>query len=159
MTAIALSEDVAHLAALARKLCGNGPDADDLVQDTLERALRASPSYTEQGKRLGWLARILRNRFIDAQRAARAPASEDVDDLPAPEPEPVAAPCWDRLTPAHLTAAVAQLDEPFRRVYELHLAGWSYAQIAGELALPVNTVGTRLVRARGKLKQILSREL
>ena len=154
---LALAQDVVALGSLARKLCGNQPDADDLVQDTIERALRAAPDYAETGKRLAWLATILRNRFIDARRTSRAITSDDVDQLPAPEPEPVHVAGWDHLTHEDVAGAVAQLEEPFRRVYELHVEGMSYVQIARELGIPTSTVGTRLVRARHKLKEMLTR--
>src|SRR5437870_13407796 len=117
MLAMALSDDVPVLAALARRLCGNSFDADDLVQDTLERALRARGRYIEEGNRRGWLAVILRNRFRDRCRVARRQAepSDTLDDIAmpaAPEPAP-----WERITDAELEAALAQLGGPFRPVH------------------------------------------
>jgi RNA polymerase sigma-70 factor, ECF subfamily len=155
MMTMALTDDVSALAALARRLCGNAPDADDLVQDTLERALRARGKYIEQGNLRGWLATILKNQFRDRYKAARRQArpSDALDEIAMPEkPEPEA---WQRITPEQLDQAMARLEPAFRQVYELHARGWSYAEIARELDISINTVGTRLLRARAKLKAIL----
>ena len=52
--------------------------------------------------------------------------------------------------------AVARLPEEFRSVYQMHaIDGRSYSEIALKLALPKNTVGTRLIRARRKLRDLL----
>jgi RNA polymerase sigma-70 factor (ECF subfamily) len=155
MLTMALVDDVASLAVLARRLCGNAADAEDLVQDTLERALRARGRYDEQGNRFGWLATILRNRFRDGYRASRRRAvpCDGIDQLAMPEPvEPSA---WERVTDAQLDGALAQLEPGFRNVYELYARGFAYAEIARELGISINTVGTRLLRARAKLKTIL----
>lgn len=151
----ALQADVPALSAIARRLCGNPFDADDLVQDTIERALRAGHRYAEQGNRRGWLTTILRNRFRDHCRLARARALPvgELDDLAAPDA--AAAAPWEHLTVAHVEAALEQLPARFRRVYELHASGLSYAEIARELGISINTVGTRLVRARNRLRVIL----
>ena len=148
--------DVSALAVLARRLCGNAPDADDLVQDTLERALRARGNYVEQGQRRGWLAAILKNRFRDRYRASRRQAqpSDQLDEIAAPEEPELET--WQRVTPEQLDNALAALDPTFRRVYELHARGLAYADIARELGIGINTVGTRLLRARTKLKAILN---
>jgi RNA polymerase sigma-70 factor (ECF subfamily) len=152
---MALTDDVSALAVLARRLCGNRADADDLVQDTLERAIRARGRYLETGNRFGWLAVILRNRFRDHYRAVRrhAEPSDALDQIATPD-APTPAP-WERITEAELCAALAELDPPFRQVYELHARGWAYAEIATELGVSINTVGTRLLRARAKLRAIL----
>jgi RNA polymerase sigma-70 factor (ECF subfamily) len=152
----ALSTDVPTLSAIARRLCGNSFDADDLVQDTIERALRASDRYAEQGARRGWLATILRNRFRDRCRVMRAQPSpsDQLDHIAAPEPAAPAA--WEDLTATHVAEALVLVPAPFRRVYELHANGMSYADIARELGISINTVGTRLARARSKLKVILN---
>jgi RNA polymerase sigma-70 factor (ECF subfamily) len=152
----ALQTDMHVLSAIAHRLCGNRHDADDLVQDTIERALRAGDSYTEHGTRIGWLATILRNRFRDHHRTARRHGIMigDVERQAAPEP---AAPVgWEHITAAQVAQAIALLPAPFRRVYELHANGHAYTAISNELGIPVNTVGTRLARARCKLKVLLN---
>ncbi len=156
MFTMALTDDVSALAVLARRLCGNTSDADDLVQDTLERALRARGKYIEQGNRRGWLAVILRNRFRDRYRASRRQAqpSDEIDDIATPE-QPEAAP-WEAITPEQVDAALVELDPRYRRVYELYTRGRAYSEIAEELGISINTVGTRLLRARAKLKAILN---
>jgi len=123
MSRLALAEafhaDVPTLAAIARRLCGNAFDADDLVQDTLERALRAGDRYAEQGNRRGWLATILRNRFRDRCRAQRVQptSSDELDQVATPEAvEPAA---WEHITAAQVGEALARLEPPFRAVYEL----------------------------------------
>jgi RNA polymerase sigma-70 factor, ECF subfamily len=152
----ALEADMPTLSTLARRLCGNPHDADDLVQDTIERALRAGERYAEQGARIGWLATILRNRFRDRCRTVRRHATPtgEVDQHAAPEP--VAPAAWEHITATQVAEAIALLPRPFRRVYELHAMGLAYTDIARELDIPVNTVGTRLARARAKLKVILN---
>ena len=158
MTTLVL-EDVSALATLARRLCGNTFDADDLVQDTIERALKAAHRYDDQGNRRGYLATILRNRFLDRCRSARRRprCSDEIDLVPAPE----AAPCetWEHFTGAQISDALAQLPPAFRQVYDLHVRGWAYADIARELGISINTVGTRLLRARRKLKAILETQI
>ncbi|MEO7096966.1 MAG: RNA polymerase sigma factor [Polyangiales bacterium] len=155
MFTMALTDDVSALAIIARRLCGNSSDADDLVQDTLERALRARGKYIEQGNRRGWLAVILRNQFRDRYRSSRRRATDhEVDDIATPvEPE---APAWASITSEQIGVALAELDPRYRAVYELYARGWAYAEIARELDISINTVGTRLLRARAKLKAILN---
>jgi RNA polymerase sigma-70 factor (ECF subfamily) len=154
----AIREHEAALTAIARRLCGNQADADDLVQETYERALKAWDRYSDRGNLRSWLAAILNNRFIDRCREARrAPMTEEIDDLPAPDP--VAPPAWAHVTPEAIQAALARIGDTFRSVYELHVAGKSYDDIAAELGIPKNTVGTRLIRARRKLKELLLEDL
>lgn len=156
MWTMAFTDDVSALAVLARRLCGNAADADDLVQDTLERALRARGTYIEQGNRRGWLAVILRNRFRDWYRTGRRQAqpSDEMDEIATPE-EPARA-AWENITSEQIDEALATLAPRYRRVYELYTHGWTYAEIATELEISINTVGTRLLRARAKLKAILN---
>jgi RNA polymerase sigma-70 factor (ECF subfamily) len=152
----AVREHEAALTAIARRLCGNQADADDLVQETYERALKAWDRYSDRGNLRSWLAAILNNRFIDRCREARrAPRTEEIDDRALPAPEPVAPPAWANVTPEAVQAALAEIGSTFRSVYELHVAGKSYDEIATELGIPKSTVGTRLIRARRKLKALL----
>jgi RNA polymerase sigma-70 factor (ECF subfamily) len=136
--------------------------ADDLVQDTLERALLHRAQLRPQSNLRSWLLTILRNLAVDrSRRQRRLPALESIGphcDLPATtEPSP---PQWTEITPIALREAVAQLETPFRQVFEMrHFGGCSYSEIAAALGLRRATVGTRLHRARQKLKAILERRL
>jgi RNA polymerase sigma-70 factor (ECF subfamily) len=155
---MAREHEPALFAAAMRLTGGDRADAQDLVQDTFERALahwdRLAPGSNERG----WLVTVLHNRFIDqCRRRRRGPAAQPIDaeaNLPAPEPTP--AQRWDAITPEHLARAIAQLDDEFRAAYELkELQGKSYDEIARALGIPKATVGTRILRARRKLRALL----
>jgi len=150
-----------ELTILAEHLSSGKADARDLVQDTFERALRAWDRLPPDSNVRGWLITILHNLFIDrCRRARRAPTMPIPDELQAPPAEEVSVPAWANVTPDQLRAALSQLDDEFRRAYQLHaLEGRSYRQIADELAIPLSTVGTRLLRARRKLRLILLRSM
>ena len=156
----AVREHEALLTGIARRLCGNEADAADLVHDTYERALRAWDRYSDRGNLRSWMVAILNNLFIDrCRKTRRTPRTQAIDDLELPAPEPATAPVWSRVTAQQIDAALATLGPEFRRVYELHVRGRSYDEIAAELNIAKPTVGTRLIRARKKLKEALLRDL
>jgi RNA polymerase sigma-70 factor, ECF subfamily len=157
---VAVREHDAMLRGLARRLCGNASDADDLVHDAYERALRAWGRYIDQGNLRGWLAAIINNVFLDrCRKLKRTPRSEPIEDVEVATQEPAAPPRWAEVSCAAVAAALADLGPEFRLVYELHSDGHSYDQIAAELGIARATVGTRLLRARRKLKEVLERQL
>ena len=158
--AAAIREHDALLRGLARKLCGNSSDADDLVHDAYERALRAWGRYVDRGNLRAWLAAILHNVFIDrCRKVKRTPRSEHIDQLELAASEPAAPPRWAQVSNDSVAEALAELGPDFRRVYDLHALGRSYDEIAAELGIARATVGTRLIRARRRLKEALLREL
>jgi RNA polymerase sigma-70 factor, ECF subfamily len=146
----------APLYGLALRLCGNTADAADLVQDTFERAFRSYGQLPSGANERAWAAAILHNRFIDGcRRKKRTPIHEQVEDL-ALDPEPPA-PAWLDITPEQVQAALAKIGDEFRVVYELATSqNRSYKEIAAQLRLPAATVGTRLIRARRKLRRLLT---
>jgi len=156
----AVHEHEALLTGIARRLCGNDADAADLVHDTYERALRAWGRYADRGNLRSWMVAILNNLFIDrCRKTRRTPKTEALEDLELAAPETSAPPAWSSVTEQQVTAALGTLSAEFRRVYELHAGGRSYDQIATELNIAKATVGTRLIRARRKLKDALLREI
>jgi RNA polymerase sigma-70 factor (ECF subfamily) len=151
----------AVVLALARKLCRSHFDADDLTQDVFERALRHLHRLTPGTSERAWLCTITRNLFIDRVRRRRTmPQTGDgqADEAPAPvadEPPPP----WRTLELEQLRRAVDRLGHKLREVYVMHaFEGIDYTTIAARLAIPKATVGTRLMLARQKLKQLLLAE-
>src|SRR3954465_12294934 len=145
------------LFALAMRLARTQSDAWDLVQDTYERALRGRASFQPGTNLRLWLMTIMYNLFLDrCRKQTREPRVIAIDegDIPNPDadlPEP-----WESITSEQVHAAVADLEGPFREVYELRLiSNCSYDEIADKLTIPRSTVGTRLLRARQKLKSRL----
>jgi RNA polymerase sigma-70 factor (ECF subfamily) len=153
-------EHDAVLRGLARRLCGNSADADDLVHDAYERALRAWGRYVDQGNLRSWLVAILHNLFLDrCRKHKRAPRNEQLEQHDVVASEPVPPPRWAQVSNDAVTEALAELGPEFRRVYDLHAQGRSYDEIAAMLGIARATVGTRLLRARRQLKAALLREL
>jgi RNA polymerase sigma-70 factor (ECF subfamily) len=148
------------LTAFALKLCGDPSDARDLVQDTFERALRAGASQQPRTNERAWLFTILHHLFIDRyRRQARGPRHTSIDDVDIAAVEPAAPPAWARVSVEEVKAALEELDPDFREVYRMHaIDGLGYAEIAERLGAPVSTVGTRIMRARRKLRALLMKQ-
>ena len=150
-----------HLRALALRLCGRPDEADDLVQEVAARALRHVRALPPGANLKAWMRRVLRNLFIDAWRRRVRDAVEPMDDLdalPANE-DREAPPRWAALDMSELREAMSSLSPAFRSVYELHAEGHDYDTIAARLGVRKATVGTRLHRARHKLRRILEPRL
>jgi len=142
-----------RLRRFAVSLTGNATDADDLVQDTIERALRSLHRW-EQGTRLdSWMFRIAQNLWIDAMRArkVRASVAADPDDAENVAVDGVRD-NEARLTYAATCRALQELPEEQRTVVALVLIdGMSYRDAADVLNVPIGTVTSRLARAREAL--------
>jgi RNA polymerase sigma-70 factor, ECF subfamily len=153
-------EDAAPvLIRIAQRLCGNSSDAHDLLQDTIERAIRQGLPPDVQNPR-AWLATIMHNLFVDRSRiTARTPVHEplgevhdNVTPLSVDSPEPA----WSHLTIEDVRAVLEVIDRPFREVYVMHtFDGRSYEEIAVQLKISRVTVGTRLTRTRKLLRKEL----
>lgn len=152
-----LAEIVAILPRLRRfalSVTGNRSDADDLVQDTVERALRHLKQW-QSGTRLdSWMFRIAQNLFIDARRAAKRKRRVLVD---TGGEMPEAGVDGARAAEAHVTwmqtcAALGTLPEDQRSAVALVLIdGMSYRDASEVLGIPIGTLTSRLARARDAL--------
>ena len=152
-------EDESVLYARAIRLLRNQSDAWDLVQDTFERALRGYPRFQQGSNLRVWLMTIMQHLFIDrCRKQSREPVAEPIDEEQMATQEPASATSagWEQITDEQVADALAQLESPFREVYQLRLLdNCSYDEIAERLLIPRATVGTRLMRARKKLKETL----
>lgn len=150
-----LLTETERLRPLARALA-HGGDADDLIQATVEVAMRARPA--DDRKLQPWLTRVLRNVARmrargEVRRRARELQAEGAEgSLP---PDAVVARAEQRRA---VVDAVLRLPEPARRTVLLrYLEGWSCARIARDEGVAAATVRARLKRALDAVRDDLAR--
>lgn len=158
-------EHIDALYGFAMTLTRNQAEAEDLVQETYLRAVRAFGRLMPDSNLKGWLFAIMRNAWLNQLRHARSgpqfvelDAEEDdrarwLDSL-ANDPHVV---YLRNLEREEVRAAIESLPRPHREIVVLRdIEGFSYQQIASILGCPAGTVMSRLGRAREKLRQLLS---
>lgn len=154
------------LFGAAMKLTKDRDEANDLVQETMLRALRFWGSF-EQGTNLkAWLLTILRNTFINHYHRERRRSEVKADAMaqmqslglvangaPAPRPDETAE---ANATKRAVQAALRQMPEHYRMAIELYeFECWSYKDIAEEMGCPIGTVMSRIYRGRRLLHSLL----
>ena len=149
---------LAQLKARAANLNRSPSDAEDLLQDTLERALRKASYFQAQPVPGRWLLRVMYNCFADDWRRrsrVRTLATLEEDRLASPAPYQPSP--WEMLTEADVAKAMLQLPPVLQAIVRMSvLEKRSYREIGNAFGIPVATVGTRLYRARLQMKRILS---
>jgi RNA polymerase sigma-70 factor (ECF subfamily) len=145
---------IPRLRRYARALTGDGVRADDLVQDTLERAWSKFALWRRGSDLRAWLFSIMHNVFVN-QLDARGRRPEEA--LPDAFDIPVAPAQEHALEIRDLCAALAQLSPEYREVLLLvGLEELQYEEVAKVLGVPLGTVMSRLSRGRERLRNIMS---
>ena len=148
--------EIPRLRRYARALTGRIDAADDLVQDTLQRALEKWRLWQSERDLRPWLFSIMHNLHVDLLRREHRIEFREDGELPAAEQRPRQ---QDNLELRDLERALAQLPAEQREVLLLvALEELSYADVARALKIPQGTVMSRLSRARARLKAILAGE-
>lgn len=138
---------------------GDRQRVDDVTQQVWTAVWERIGELREVERWRPWVYRLARNAAVDAGRETtrRRQLNERLVNESRPESSP--APVEDIARSEKLAAvrrAIEELPPLYREVLTLrHLEGWSYRQIADVLDVPVDTVETRLVRARRKLREVL----
>jgi RNA polymerase sigma-70 factor (ECF subfamily) len=139
----------------ALHLTGNPEIARDLVQETLLRALRNFHQLQPGTNPAAWLSTILTRLFYDHLKHQRVELKA-VPELTARE-ELTCESTLATIADADLYVAVQALEPELRDVVELcYLQQMRYRDAAAKLSVPVGTVGTRLLRARARLRELLT---
>jgi len=143
------------LYRLAYSWCHNAALADDLVQDTMVKALKNARQLKNTAAIKGWLSKILANCWYDHLRRTREMV--DLDNLPYEETSSESDEHEQQDIVSRVRAMIATLPVGQRQVITLvDLAGFSYVEISDILDIPVGTVMSRISRARNVLRAKLA---
>src|SRR5207248_2270012 len=149
----------------ARWLVRNQSDAEDLVQETYQRALRSFASFRPGTNFRGWIFRILKNSFLSSRSGLEwkmtvAMESEQDGSELAAERETPETILIERSNRQLVQRAIDELPAHYREVLLLcEVEEMSYQQIAETLSIPIGTVMSRLSRARAALRELLREKL
>ena len=153
-----IEQQIPRLRRYARALTRNRDRADDLVQDTLSRALEKE-QFWQTGTNLGaWLFTIMHNQNVNnVRRDAREFAAEEIERVSTTLPSTTDPSASRKMV--ELDRALAQLPLGQRQVILLvGLEGMSYEDTAEILSIPIGTVRSRLSRGRDTLRELLDME-
>lgn len=149
-----ICEQRERLYRLAFAWCHDPYLADDLVQETLARGLDKLDNLREEARLPMWLTRIMVNLYRDQFRKPKEETGLEIEPV-EDEETPERATDRSQLV-RHTRAAIAALNDDQREIVTLvDLSGFSYADAARILDVPVGTVMSRLSRARKRLRQLL----
>jgi RNA polymerase sigma-70 factor, ECF subfamily len=152
----ALANEAPYLRRFARGLVSDRALADDLVQDTIERALTRLHLFDRKRSLRNWLFRILRNLCISHYRTIQRRGEHVVFDELAMTEALKLHPQEARTQLNDLSTGLKQLSHEQREVLLLiSLEGLSYQETADVLSLPIGTVMSRLGRARANLREFM----
>lgn len=140
----------------ARQRVGDAHLAEDVVQESLVKALAADRKPAGQEDTVAWFYRILRRTIIDLYRRndARSRALDrferELAEVPTRDEERLLCRCFKRLLPS--------VPEPYRELLQqIDLEGQEPAEVAAALGITKNNLTVRLHRARRHLRELLSR--
>ncbi|MCD4708443.1 MAG: sigma-70 family RNA polymerase sigma factor [Candidatus Sabulitectum sp.] len=150
----------------ALHLARNQEDATDLVQETCARSLKAADKFKHGTNARAWLFAIMRNIFFNQHRAkSRGEIPSDWTDEVESGDQRFTGSVWPQpfemflrdMMREDIDKAMAGLSIDFRSVVLLcDVEGFSYAETAEILEIPVGTVRSRLHRARASMQKMLS---
>ena len=142
---------IPNLRRYARALVGDRDGADDLVQDTLERAVRKFHLW-RPGDLRAWLFSVMHNVFVNQLKSRKIASDVEVDDtFAAPVPGATSSDIID------LERGLRTLAPEQREVLLLiALEDMSYADVSRALGIPMGTVMSRLSRGRERLRKAMN---
>lgn len=157
------------LYGAALRMTRNPADAEDLVQETMLRAYRAFDRFEEGTNLKAWLFRIMTNAYINTyrkrQREPQKVSADEIEDfdlyreLKSHDPQYEQTPeniVLDSLVDSDILEAIDDLPEQFRLAVVLSdVEGFTYAEMADIMEVPMGTVMSRLHRGRKALQKRL----
>ena len=147
---------VPNLERFARRLTHGEEPVEDLVQETVTRALGHLDRYRPTGDIKAWLFTIMKNYVRDLWRKQRNMATVSLTTASDVDTRSAAAPQIERLILREISEAIARLPDYQRDVLlQVSMDPSSYEAAGAALGIPVGTVRSRLFRARSSLHRLL----
>jgi RNA polymerase sigma-70 factor (ECF subfamily) len=148
-----ITEHIPRLRRYARALVGDRYVADDLVQDTLERAWNKFYLWRPGSDLRAWLFTIMHNVFVNQARRRRKEFEELTDEMPAAA---VRATQGDQLELQDVDRVLRSISPEQREVVLLvAVEQLTYEEVSRALDIPIGTVMSRLSRGRERMRQVL----
>lgn len=148
-----------NLRTFALKLTMDKDEADDLVQDTMLRALNNEAKFVEGTNLKGWMLTIMRNIYINnCRRGVKETASVNLPDtlshvqlsadsgIETPE---------GAFAVNEISALLADFPADYRKPFSMFVAGYKYEEISSALDMPLGTVKSRIFFTRKRMRELL----
>lgn len=156
---VLVNEQSQYLRHLAYKLVKKTEEVDDLMQDTLFKAIKNKDKYQMGSNLKGWLYTIMRNTFINQYRKEKyqnTQTDQTDNQYHITQYTGTSTLSSDRLVDFEFVMKqVNDIDPNYRQAFLMHYEGYKYDEIAEELQIPLGTVKSRIFLARKKLSQSL----
>lgn len=135
--------------------------ADDLVQETILRALKYKDRFKPNTNLRAWLVIIMKSIYInyyrrEVKRRMNLNDSSDINYFFESSSPAIHNDGDSNMAMAFITHSVDKLEEKYRRPIELRTRGYSYQEIAEQLDIPLGTVKSQIHYSRKQLKELLS---
>ncbi len=148
------------VVGVARRVVRDPDQAEEVAQEVMLEVWRLAPTYdASKGSCRTWIATIAHRRAVDRVRSEQAERDRRVRDAErhgAGDPDPVAGTVANEAERAEVVAALDQLTDLQRQTIELaYYGGYTYAQVAEILELPLGTVKTRIRDGMIRLRDTL----
>jgi RNA polymerase sigma factor (sigma-70 family) len=149
-----------HLKRFTYRFTGDREESNDLLQDTLLKALKYQHRFTEQTNLKGWLFTIMRNTFINGYRKSKKSRTildntKDSWQLNISDNHTFHSP-HQNFEYEDLWKNVHQLKDELLVPFKMHVSGYKYHEIADHLSIPVGTVKNRIFHARKEIQKKLA---
>jgi len=154
-----LTKEIATLRTFAYKFTSDHQDINDLIQDTLVKAIRYCHQFKSGSNLKAWLFVIMRNTYINNYRKTVMSRKitnsiEEISTLSL---------CHQitqnkgegKFTQQDVASAMKKLSRKLYQPIELYILGYKYCEIAEQTGIPIGTVKTRIHMGRVQLKQLL----
>jgi len=156
-TIMAIQDQIPFLYKVAYKYTKESEVADDLVQETVYKALKNESSFKKGTNLRAWLSIILRNNFINEYRKkSRYSNTDNIVSYVKDNEKFKERNNGDSIMQVeYINKAITDLPDNLKQPFLLYFEGFSYDEIATQFDIPLGTVKSRIHHARKKLKKSL----